>query len=665
LKHLSVRFVLALAFIFSLALHYVGSAYAQSNVSVEVDPAFDGSYSSLWGVAPVRLRVSNQGQSFVGRVELIVSQSAGNLVYTTEMDLPQGSSKEVVFYPSMIGTSVTLRARVLNGTQTLAEASAQASSLGSSQYLVGVIVPSADSYLRLENRQLGDINVVQIEPRDLPDRSLALGSLDALVLDGSVATDLSPQQVEALRSWVNSGGTLLLVGELSALGDVMPVRLKGGSTSADVEDLASLSRTSTSPGRAQVLAADLVSGARVIAGSASTPLVAERSFGEGRAIWLAWNPTEEPFSTWQGTPRILARLLASSPHKANDALFLSSWEINQFVQNIPGLGLPSTWALIGFLGVYVVLIGPVLYFLLKRTDRRELAWVLIPAISLVFSVVAYAGGSATRGRATTIKSLEVVQANAGSRYEQVMLNFGIFSPVRKNYDIALDSSLLPMWQVAGASSLGTSDNAISTRGYTVEFDQGSYVVSDAFVDVYSFKSWAAVGARVADRPMVETDLRFNGGTMSGEIANHSQYPIEEAFVFHNGRWFRVGTIDKQSVRRVSNVDSSTVIWENTSPDATNDFRRTAITESVVSPTTPAPSDSSVRPLVPGTDTVLIGWQKNVPAMVGLRNQGARIYTDRLVVIRIPSDQSSQSTPGTSSRGDDNLLSSYLGGRTNA
>jgi len=350
LKHLSVRFVLALAFIFSLALHYVGSAYAQSNVSVEVDPAFDGSYSSLWGVAPVRLRVSNQGQSFVGRVELIVSQSAGNLVYTTEMDLPQGSSKEVVFYPSMIGTSVTLRARVLNGTQTLAEASAQASSLGSSQYLVGVIVPSADSYLRLENRQLGDINVVQIEPRDLPDRSLALGSLDALVLDGSVATDLSPQQVEALRSWVNSGGTLLLVGELSALGDVMPVRLKGGSTSADVEDLASLSRTSTSPGRAQVLAADLVSGARVIAGSASTPLVAERSFGEGRAIWLAWNPTEEPFSTWQGTPRILARLLASSPHKANDALFLSSWEINQFVQNIPGLGLPSTWALIGFLG---------------------------------------------------------------------------------------------------------------------------------------------------------------------------------------------------------------------------------------------------------------------------------------------------------------------------
>ncbi len=663
MKHLLIRFALVLASIFSLTLHYVGSASAQSNVSVEVSPAFDGSYSSLWGVAPVRVKVSNQGQSFIGRLDLVVSQSAGSLVYTTQVDLPQGSSKEVVFYPSMMGTSVTLRARVLNGTQTLAEASAQASSLGSSQYLVGVIVPSADSYLRLENKQLGDINTVQIDPRDLPDRALALGSLDALVLDGSTAVDLSPQQVEALKSWVNSGGTLLLVGELRALSDIMPVKLKGESTSADVADLASLSRTNTSPGRAQVQTADLVSGAHVVAGSASIPLVAEKAFGEGKVIWLAWNPTEEPFSTWQGTPRILARLLASSPHKANDVLFLSSWEVNQFVQNIPGLGLPSTWILIGFLGVYVVLIGPVLYFLLKRTDRRELAWVLIPAISLVFSGVAYAGGSATRGRATTVKSLEVVQVDAGSKYEQVMLNFGIFSPVRKSYNIALDPSLLPMWQVAGASSLGAPDNTISTRGYNVALDQESYVVSDAFVDVYSFKSWAAAGARVADRPMVETDLRFNAGTMSGEISNHSQYPIEEAFVFHNGRWFRVGEIDKQSVRRVSNVDSSTVIWENTSPNATNDFQRTTITESVVSPPSPAPTDSSVHPLVPATGTLLIGWQKDVPALVRLKNQDAKVYTDRLIVVRIPSDQSSQSTPGASSRGDDNLLS-RMGGRTN-
>lgn len=57
------------------------------------------------------------------------------------------------------------------------------------------------------------------------------------------------------------------------------------------------------------------------------------------------------------------------------------------VPNIPGLTL--------FLIAFVLLVGPVNGFVLGRLQRRELAWVTVPAITVVFAAVAFVGATRT------------------------------------------------------------------------------------------------------------------------------------------------------------------------------------------------------------------------------------------------------------------------------
>jgi hypothetical protein len=35
------------------------------------------------------------------------------------------------------------------------------------------------------------------------------------------------------------------------------------------------------------------------------------------------------------------------------------------------------------LGIYIILAGPVLYIILKQLDKRDLAWICIPALSIL------------------------------------------------------------------------------------------------------------------------------------------------------------------------------------------------------------------------------------------------------------------------------------------
>ena len=67
------------------------------------------------------------------------------------------------------------------------------------------------------------------------------------------------------------------------------------------------------------------------------------------------------------------------------------------VSQLASLALPPIGGLIAILGGYILLIGPLNYLVLKRLDRRELAWITMPVLIAVFAVSAYGFGTALRG----------------------------------------------------------------------------------------------------------------------------------------------------------------------------------------------------------------------------------------------------------------------------
>ncbi|MGH9039807.1 MAG: hypothetical protein ACRDZ3_06215, partial [Acidimicrobiia bacterium] len=155
---------------------------------------------------------------------------------------------------------------------------------------------------------------------------------------------LAPSAREGLLRWVGDGGHLLLDDAVGAPVDGLPAEWQPG---ANVRSIA---------GRGEVR---LTAGA--MAAGAWTGLVepTTTSRPSGQEGWMG-----------DGVANSLAR----------DA----------------GLRLPRLATLLGFLGVYIVVVGPLTAVVLRRRRRPELAWVAVPTLALLFTGVAWAGGNQLR-----------------------------------------------------------------------------------------------------------------------------------------------------------------------------------------------------------------------------------------------------------------------------
>src|SRR5207248_268065 len=90
------------------------------------------------------------------------------------------------------------------------------------------------------------IKPVVIGPEDLPRQWLGYGMLDALVIDDAPLTSLDEERVSALRAWVGSGGTLIVMGgadfpglRRSGLDALLPVDVTERRAVSAVPDLTS------------------------------------------------------------------------------------------------------------------------------------------------------------------------------------------------------------------------------------------------------------------------------------------------------------------------------------------------------------------------------------------------------------------------------------------
>ncbi len=60
------------------------------------------------------------------------------------------------------------------------------------------------------------------------------------------------------------------------------------------------------------------------------------------------------------------------------------------MSNFPPLGMGTVKLLLGLLAVYIFIVGPVLYLVLKKLDKREKGWIAIPALAAVFVAAVFA-----------------------------------------------------------------------------------------------------------------------------------------------------------------------------------------------------------------------------------------------------------------------------------
>ncbi len=72
-----------------------------------------------------------------------------------------------------------------------------------------------------------------------------------------------------------------------------------------------------------------------------------------------------------------------------------AYELNDVNEIFPSFEVSVSYMLIVII-LYILIIGPILYFILKKIDKREQAWWIIPIMSVALSIVLFIFGAKDR-----------------------------------------------------------------------------------------------------------------------------------------------------------------------------------------------------------------------------------------------------------------------------
>lgn len=237
---------------------------------------------------------------------------------------------------------------------------------------------------------------------ELPEDWQGYSSLEALVwLDGKATELRSAAQVDALKQWISTGGKFYVArGNALDFGgtpvaDLLPVKL--GSTL----EVADLGRNHFPKGPTVILDSTLRGGI-VRAAADGHSLVVEGSRDAGRVTFVSFDPTRDSFASTPQAKTFWKWLLRIEPHVEVREDFevlqapsaIGSYGLAEQAGRFPDISAPEIGGLFILILLYLVVVGPLDYFLLRKLKKLEYTWFTFPTYVAVFTLsILFVGGA--------------------------------------------------------------------------------------------------------------------------------------------------------------------------------------------------------------------------------------------------------------------------------
>lgn len=617
---------------------------------------FDSLYKGEYWL-PVVVSVANSGPAIEGEVRVYTGANTNNeLMYRAPISLPTQSDKRVTLYIRMTGAaSVALvqladaEGQIIAQTRTRQLVRVRADGL-----FYGVVSPDAGTFDFL-SRVAGsrsDAAVAYLTLAELPDVAVAWNALDVLVLNDTDTTQFTADQLQALESWVSTGGQLVVTGGASwqktavSLADWLPVTLSGSETVSDLPGLADeVGIPFRDPGPYVVTTSSLTRG-ELLFHEGGLPLLAMTPYGRGAVYFLALDPRFAPLLDWTGAQTMFAAVAGRVPP-------LSLWGAAPFegyaaqnaITRLPDLNLPSVWQLALFLLIYVAAVGPVNYLVLKRYNRLELAWVTLPTLILVFTAVTYFTGFQLRGRDPIINQMTIAYSRTGSPQAQVYSLVGLYSPRRSTYDV-----IFPADTLARPFS-GFSFNP-NTNAEAITFSN-EHSVDGVRVDVSEVQTLQAQTNRPALAFAGEGTLTRQGAVtllLQATVQNNSTQTLENAVLLFNDTAVPLGDLTPGEMENVNEIVSSGASSSLGYGGALTRHANTLLGYDYYSSAKLYPRYDFMQSLegesfsggaslsLPRNSAVLVGWTETAAIDIGLSQRAPKQTAVTLHFIEIPLSQ---------------------------
>lgn len=407
------------------------------------------------------------------------------------------------------------------------------------------------SFLRVEQFATNNVEIFhlnQIADFQFPTDVRGLEIADILVIDDVGISDLTTDQQQVILNWIERGGTLLLGASnqvntsMGLLQDYLPLVLLDEQVSISSASLETYTNGGIFTENIKVNHANQTESSNFIFSVDNQVLAATTNIGNGQIVQTTFSLGDRALTTMDGYPMLLTTLLqldSTQPideyqdyiRNPIDYLPLEVGTINEL---FPSFEVSVTNLVIIVL-IYILIIGPVLYFILKRIDKREHAWWIIPALSIALSVVLFVIGAKDRLLQSQIQQTAYYQVNAdeslsGYYIQSILTNRG----GDFTFQLVEGTTALPY------RNYNANSNTLHKKAFVKENEDGS------FIQLKNLNYWSVesfIGeSQISNIGKLDIQLSTENNMLIGKITNHFPFELKDLAVWTGASELALGNI---------------------------------------------------------------------------------------------------------------------------
>lgn len=603
-KKLSIIASACFMLIFIFACNPVQAAAEEAEqLNIEIVYGYDN-YQKVDRPIPVRIRVENTGNAFSGKIRLSINdKNYEAIAFEKPLSVLSDSETEVLFVIPYVYSYTGIQLDIYNSNDENVYSEDYLSlNRNTDDIYAGILSNNVKSLDYFEGLVFYISNIMSykamrttdITNYSFPDTFEGLKSMDMLIAEDYDFSALDYKQSSALKSWLENGGILITgrSSEETALFDCLKITepeilgTKPVSTTFNIENnnfvvltsplpravlpenpteeekiqlqnpMIALDTASFIPDESTQFIKDKVSLDIDMTKAKPDENIIDKEFyqeiavGRGKIVSFKFDLGKGAFAQWDGRAYAIQQQLSEILNQNNLNLIMnqsfvdSAWNIHSTLLNSLNADLPgiSVYALV--LCIYIIIIGPVIYFMLKKADKRHLLWIIIPVSAVLCTLIIFNISHKTRRVEPFVNYASILSFD---EHKTERTYFSTTIPNKNTYHFEIDSS----WNLKlldnslySSGSMYMPINIENKSNSDVCFDMTSKNTDIIINNQSLFNTKYFATYREGTAEGIEADIKYSDSSYFITITNNTDYTLNNAAFYIAGIVYPAGDVEK-------------------------------------------------------------------------------------------------------------------------
>jgi hypothetical protein len=578
----------------------MGCSRSASQYAVEGE--FEFGYDGAIKIAadnPFQATISNDGEAFKGELRIEIEDgNNGILVVSQPFEIAQNAKKEIKMDVPVFKIQKDYEVYITVDDEKIYEDVIKITDFVSpEQTVMAVITDTPDNYRYLENISLSQAfsdstkyEVNYYSSTAYEDNQIRVFYFDSLedlstsarldyfqyIYMGQIQTlEIADETEQNLMNWVERGNILVVEtgANYKKVNSLIPASFQNYLiTDTEKKQIDYLWYDLLLNDEVEIAIGEVNTNNETILTSYNDNIIGASShYNNGYIVTLCVNTALEPIQTWNLKDAFISQILSTVISNGSYQNYYDNNDYYRYqyqLRTIPTDKKPPYLFMIVLFIIYILITGPIGYLILKITDKRDLGWVLIPALSIFFVGILYFFGYATRFSQPVLNAISIISYEEGSETAEVTSYINILN--NQNDGIAIE------WDEDEEIFVNLTDNDY----YYYEYDEDNGNITGLMTvgsrmkyEKYESSLWSSNYINASKELSMSADnivnVTIDDDEVEVNINNTLPFDLEDVFVVWNNNFIYVGDILEgesasatEVVNQIKTTDFNTFFEDN-------------------------------------------------------------------------------------------------------